>query len=86
MEDTAARHNELLAVGVMAMWGVGFDVVPSDCLAAHMKRRLPNATRLELYIHAGENLSCGTLSSFVEAMGLPNVVRAKHQLVSRPAG
>ncbi|HVN85619.1 MAG TPA: saccharopine dehydrogenase NADP-binding domain-containing protein [Candidatus Binatia bacterium] len=32
--------------GVMIMPGVGFDVVPSDCLGAHVARRLPNAQRL----------------------------------------
>jgi len=30
--------------GVALIPGVGFDVVPSDCLAAHLKRRLPSAT------------------------------------------
>jgi short subunit dehydrogenase-like uncharacterized protein len=32
----------------MLMPGVGFDVVPTDCLAAHLKRRLPTATHLTL--------------------------------------
>src|SRR5215470_3341592 len=43
-EALAARDNEARAAGVMLLPGVGFDVVPSDCLAAHMKRRLPDAT------------------------------------------
>jgi short subunit dehydrogenase-like uncharacterized protein len=34
--------------GIMLMPSVGYDVVPSDCLAAHLKRRLPTATRLAL--------------------------------------
>ncbi len=29
--------------GVMLIPGVWFDVVPSDCLAAHLKRRMPDA-------------------------------------------
>ena len=44
-EALAARDAEAKAAGVMLLPGVGFDVVPSDCLAAHMKRRLPDATR-----------------------------------------
>jgi short subunit dehydrogenase-like uncharacterized protein len=43
-EALAARDAEATARGVMLLPGVGFDVVPSDCLAAHLKRRLPDAT------------------------------------------
>jgi short subunit dehydrogenase-like uncharacterized protein len=32
-----------LAAGVMLLPGAGFDVVPSDCLAAHLNRRLANS-------------------------------------------
>jgi short subunit dehydrogenase-like uncharacterized protein len=34
-ERLAARHAEAAAAEVMLLPGVGFDVVPSDCLAAH---------------------------------------------------
>ena len=37
----------------MLLPGVGFDVVPSDCLAAHLKRRLPDANDLKLYLSLG---------------------------------
>jgi short subunit dehydrogenase-like uncharacterized protein len=42
-EALAARDAEAKARGVMLLPGVGFDVAPSDCLAAHLKRRLPDA-------------------------------------------
>jgi short subunit dehydrogenase-like uncharacterized protein len=42
-EALAARDAEATARGVMLLPGVGFDVVPSDCLAAHLKHRLPDA-------------------------------------------
>jgi short subunit dehydrogenase-like uncharacterized protein len=42
-EALVARDAEAKARGVMLLPGVGFDVVPSDCLAAHLKRRLPDA-------------------------------------------
>ena len=44
----AARDDEARARQVMLMPGVGFDVVPTDCLAAHLKRRLPSATHLAM--------------------------------------
>ena len=43
-EALAARDAEAKARGVMLPpRKVGFDVAPSDCLAAHLKRRLPDA-------------------------------------------
>ena len=86
IEDVATRDADLRAAGVMAMCGTGMDVVPSDCLAAHMKRRMPGAIRLELYVRALERLSPGTATTFVENLGLPNVVREQGNLVERVAG
>ena len=44
----AAREAEAQAKRVMLLPGVGFDVVPTDCLALHLKQRLPSATHLAL--------------------------------------
>ncbi len=65
-EALAARDAEAKARGVMLLPGVGFDVVPSDCLAAHLKRRLPDATDLKLYLSLGANMSRGTAKTMVE--------------------
>ena len=40
------RDEQAKQAGVMLLPAVGFDVVPTDCLAAHLKRRLPTATHL----------------------------------------
>jgi short subunit dehydrogenase-like uncharacterized protein len=47
-EGIAALDAEAKAKGVMLLPGVGFDVVPTDCLALHLKQRLPSATHLAL--------------------------------------
>jgi short subunit dehydrogenase-like uncharacterized protein len=47
-EAIAARDAEAKARGVMLLPGAGFDVVPTDCLAVHLKGCLPSATRLAL--------------------------------------
>ncbi len=56
------------ARGVMLLPGVGFDVVPTDCLAAHLKRRLPSATRLTLAFHVDGpvGLPPGTANTMIE--------------------
>jgi hypothetical protein len=47
-EALAARDMEAKKAGIMLLPGVGFDVVPSDCLALHLKQRMPDATE-DLY-------------------------------------
>src|SRR5215213_518814 len=45
-EALARMSEQAKAAGIMLLPGAGFDVVPSDCLAAHLKQRLPSATSL----------------------------------------
>jgi short subunit dehydrogenase-like uncharacterized protein len=59
-EALAARDAEAKARGIMLLPGVGFDVAPSDCLAAHLKRRLPDANDLRPYLSLRANTSRGT--------------------------
>ena len=47
-EALAARDAEAKRASIMLMPGIGFDVVSSDCLVAHLKRRLPDAIDLQL--------------------------------------
>jgi short subunit dehydrogenase-like uncharacterized protein len=84
-EAIAARNNEAKAVGVMLLPGVGFDVVPSDCLAAHLKARLPEATRLTLGFQALGKISRGTATTMVEAQNQGGLVRRGGVLTPVPA-
>ena len=65
-EACHARDAEARARGVVVMPGVGFDVVPSDCLAAHLKRRLPSANRLTLGFQTFGHVSRGTATTMAE--------------------
>ena len=61
---------------LMLMPGAGFDVVPSDCLAAYLKKHLPTATDLQLaFVSKGGALSRGTTKTMIENLGEPQVVR-----------
>jgi short subunit dehydrogenase-like uncharacterized protein len=48
LDAIAARDADAQERGVMLMPAVGFDVVPTDCLAVHLQRRLPSASRLAI--------------------------------------
>ena len=84
-EATAARSEEARARGVMLLPGVGFDVVPSDCLAAHLKRRLPDATRLLLAFQSSAGLSRGTATTMIENISRGGAVRRGGRIVPVPA-
>lgn len=72
--------------GVMLLPGAGFDVVPTDLLAAHLRRRLPGATRLRLAFYArGGTLSRGTATTMVENVGRGGAVRIDGRITRVPA-
>ena len=56
-------------VGVMLLPGAGFDVVPTDCLALHLARRLPGARTLTLAIAGMDRVSRGTARTMLEHAG-----------------
>jgi short subunit dehydrogenase-like uncharacterized protein len=82
-EALAARDAEAKAHGVTLLPGVGFDVVPSDCLAAHLKRRLPDADDLKLYLSLGANMSRGTAKTMIESVAVGTRLRRNGRLVTR---
>ena len=83
-EGLAGRDAEARAAGIMLLPGVGFDVVPSDCLAAHLARLVPNAQRLALAFRALGGASRGTLATMVENLGSPGAVRRDGKIVPVP--
>lgn len=83
-EGLHARDAEARAKGIMLLPGVGFDVVPSDCLAAHLARRLPDAVSLALAFRAIGGASRGTLSTMVEGMGGPGAIRRAGAITAVP--
>lgn len=83
-EALAGRDAEAREAGVMLLPGVGFDVVPSDCLAAHLARRLPDAVRLALAFRALGGASRGTLATMIAGLGEPGAVRRGGRIVPVP--
>lgn len=84
-EAMAALGGKAKAAGVMLMPGTGFDVVPSDCLAAHLKRRLPDATQLTLAFQAVGRPSRGTATTMVENIHRGGAIRRDGKITAVPA-
>lgn len=85
-EALAARDAEARARNVMLLPGVGFDVVPTDCLALHLKQRLPSATSLTLAFHSRgpAGLPPGTLNTMLTLLQHGDRVRRDGRLVPPP--
>ncbi|MFE1794532.1 saccharopine dehydrogenase family protein [Streptomyces sp. NPDC059517] len=90
-----SRHAEATAAGVMIMSGVGWDVVPSDSVAAHAAARVTEPTTLRLALKLlsatpeeaqGLNLfSRGSIVSATEGIGdLGTLVRTDGDIVALP--
>jgi short subunit dehydrogenase-like uncharacterized protein len=82
----AGRDAQARAAGVMVLPGAGFDVVPSDCLAAHLHHRLPDATHLRLAFRPSSGPSRGTALTTLEGAGRGGMVRRDGILTPVPLG
>jgi short subunit dehydrogenase-like uncharacterized protein len=74
-QSEEARHAD-----VVLMPGVGFDVVPTDCLAAALVRELPAATGLTLAFESGGHMSPGTAKTSIEGLAGGGCVRKDGKL------
>ena len=84
-EKVLARREEARRAGVALLPGVGFDVVPSDCLAARLKEALPDAVELVLAFYAeGGTTSRGTLKTMIESMPHAGAIRKDGKIIPVP--
>lgn len=79
--DASFKEKDLMAIP-----GAGFDVVPTDCMAAYLKKAMPDATHLELAFRGlGGGVSRGTAKTMVENLGKGGAIRENGNIVSVPA-
>ncbi len=85
-QNTFSHSEAALQAGIALISGVGFDVVPSDCLLKHVSDQIPNAIQLETGIDALSRVSAGTVRSLLEMMPSGGRVRRDGELVAHPFG
>lgn len=83
---TLERDAEARRRGVALIGGVGFDVVPTDCLAKYVSDRLPNARFLDIAFASIGKMSTGTAKTVVEMSTRGNFVRREGALIAAPFG
>jgi short subunit dehydrogenase-like uncharacterized protein len=84
-EAMAALDKRASEAGVMIISGVGFDVVPTDCLGLHLKNRLPTATYLKLAFYGIGSLSHGTQATMTMNIGRGGAIRKDGKIMRVPA-
>ncbi|WP_313053967.1 saccharopine dehydrogenase family protein [Pseudomonas lopnurensis] len=72
------------AAGVMLLPGVGWDVVPTDCLAVHAARRVRNPQSLNVALQVAGSMSRGSALSVAEIVGAGLLARVDGLLVPTP--
>lgn len=83
-ERAQALGPEAARAGVVLCPGVGFDVIPTDCVAAALKAALPDATHLALGFATGSGLSPGTAKTSVEGLAKGGKVRRNGSIATVP--
>lgn len=75
---------QAVEAGVMLLPGVGWDVVPTDCLAAHVVQRVENPHALSIALQVPGSMSRGSAMSVSEIIGAGLLARVNGELVVKP--
>lgn len=84
IESAAALDQQAKTASVILLPAIGFDVVPSDCLAAKLIEKLPDASELQLAISGLTALSPGTAKTMLESAPQGGRVRIDGRLQRVP--
>jgi len=72
--------------GVAVISGVGFDVVPTNCLATYVARQIPDPTELKIGVVVLSGVSAGTTKSMLEHVSGGILIRRNGKLVQHLVG
>lgn len=83
-QELSELDLEARSIGVMILPGVGFDVVPTDCLALYLKQRLPTANRIALAFHiqGPAGFPPGTVKTAIDVLPYGDKVRREGRIVT----
>lgn len=85
LEAIAERDSDAESAGIALLPGTGFNVVPTDCLAASLKTQLPSATHLTLAVDGLGTFSPGTVKSIIDDLPRSGAVREDGEVRAVPA-
>ncbi|WP_417531477.1 saccharopine dehydrogenase family protein [Marinobacter lipolyticus] len=83
-ELAQSLNDKARSAGIVLCPGVGFDVIPTDCVAASLKAALPDATHLALGFDSRSGFSPGTAKTSVEGLAQGGKVRRDGRIETVP--
>ena len=83
-EYAQTQSEQARKASVVICPGVGFDVIPTDCIAATLKAALPDATHLALGFDSRSGFSPGTAKTSVEGLAQGGKLRRDGRIVQVP--
>lgn len=73
--------------GIVILPSVGFDIIPTDCIAKRLSEQMPNATHLKLgFINKRGKISRGTFLTTLEFLGGTGKIRRNRRVVDSKIG
>lgn len=83
-EYAQSQNSHAEEANIVLCPGVGFDVTPTDCIAAQLKQMLPDANYLALGFDSDSSLSSGTTKTAVEGLAFGGKTRINGQIKTVP--
>lgn len=83
-EMAKSYDKQAQEAGIVICPGVGFDVIPTDCLASQLKTLMPDATHLALGFDSKSGFSPGTAKTSVEGLSKGGRVRKDGEIIQVP--
>jgi len=83
-ELAQSLNQQAKQAGIVLCPGVGFDVVPTDCLASMLKEKMPDATHLALGFDSGSSMSPGTAKTSIEGVASGGRIRRNGKITQVP--
>lgn len=84
LDALAQRDAEIAEADVTAIPAVGFDAVPTDCLAGILAESVGSPTQLTMALDGFGTFSPGTMKSIIETLDRPGAVRSDGEVQQVP--
>lgn len=83
-ERAQVLNDDAKSANIVLCPGVGFDIIPTDCIASQLKEKMPDATYLALGFDSDGGISPGTSKTMVEGLGGGGKIRRDGKIIQVP--
>ncbi|MFX1275289.1 MAG: saccharopine dehydrogenase family protein [Promethearchaeota archaeon] len=80
-EENFKLNQQAIDSEIAIISGVGFDVVPTDCMASYIHTKIDNPIKLDIGVAGVDNLSRGTLKTMIEYFSSGSLIRRDGNLM-----